>query len=208
MDDRSGVREPGEAMILRTAAHTRRRPATQGGTRTATSWHPSSASTSWPTAWGGTPPARSRARSRPELRPASLRDARGQRPPAPRRSCAARSKTRTARSTPPPADSPSTPAWARPWWPLLVEGERAAIAHVGDSRAYRVPRRPHPAAHGRPLDRRRAAAPPRDHRRRRPRHPHRHVLTRALGVRGQRRARPRRADARARTTSSCSARTG
>jgi protein phosphatase len=67
---------------------------------------------------------------------------------------------------------------------LLVEGSRAAIAHVGDSRAYRVRRgriRQLTDDHsivGELL--RRHEITPDDARE----HPHRHVLTRALGVRG------------------------
>jgi protein phosphatase len=67
---------------------------------------------------------------------------------------------------------------------LLVEGERAAIAHVGDSRAYRVRGgriRQLTDDHsivGELLRRHEITA---DDARE---HPHRHVLTRALGVRG------------------------
>jgi protein phosphatase len=67
---------------------------------------------------------------------------------------------------------------------LLVEGERAAIAHVGDSRAYRVRGgkiRQLTDDHsivGELLRRQEISA---DDARE---HPHRHVLTRALGVRG------------------------
>jgi len=67
---------------------------------------------------------------------------------------------------------------------LLVEGSRAAIAHVGDSRAYRVRRgriRQLTDDHsivGELLRRHEITA---DDARE---HPHRHVLTRALGVRG------------------------
>jgi PPM family protein phosphatase len=67
---------------------------------------------------------------------------------------------------------------------LLVEGSRVAVAHVGDSRAYRVRRgriRQLTDDHsivGELL--RRHEITPDDARE----HPHRHVLTRALGVRG------------------------
>ncbi len=67
---------------------------------------------------------------------------------------------------------------------LLVEGERAALAHVGDSRAYRVRSgriRQLTDDHsivGELLRRHEISA---DDARE---HPHRHVLTRALGVRG------------------------
>ena len=98
-------------------------------------------------------------------------------------SCATRWPPRTARSSRPRRPSPSSPAWARPWSRCSPATERIALAHVGDSRAYlvrggKIRQLTDDHSLVAELVRRREITENAARG-----HPHRHVLTRALGVR-------------------------
>ena len=176
---------PGEAMILRTAAHTDvglRRTANEDRFALAPAARPLPGRRRHGRAHA---PGRSRAQLAAEAgRGARCATREGAAASLDREAALRVAAANRAIYSRPRAASPSSRAWAPPLVALLAGGGRArARARRRQPRLPRA-RRADPPAHRRPLDRRRsccaaARSPPTT----RAEHPHRHVLTRALGVR-------------------------
>ena len=132
----------------------RERPTSVGSastTRTTSSSRPSSGSSSSPTAWAATTPATSRASSPPRRSSNFFEATCADADPAPSspedearrpRSGAAASPRacarRTATSSPSRTRTSSTTGWARPCVAIHLADGTVHVAHVGDSRCYRI----------------------------------------------------------------------
>ncbi len=113
-------------------------------TRTPISGTTPSVSTSWPTGWAVTPPARSRAPRPSTPSTGWCAGACSSRAPSRSTRCApvgcwrARSSPRPTCSWPSPSSSGTRRAWARPSARALVVGDSLVIGQVGDSRVYQI----------------------------------------------------------------------